>query len=73
MELDQLPMDPFQKADPASLINRVSPGTGRAFIEAHKREPDLFGLDERDLYQKLRLSNRLPSPTDNQLRISFWM
>ena len=51
----------------------VSTDIQAAFIEAQKAEPELFGIDERALYQKLRLSNRLPSPTDNRLRLAFWV
>lgn len=73
-EMDlQITSDAFNRTDPQALINRVGPSVQAAMCDAQKREPDLFGLDERELFQVLRASGRLPTPTDNQLRLKFWL
>lgn len=73
---DQLPTesrDIFQRMEPRSLINLVSPQIQNAMIEAYAKVPELFGLDERDLFKRLRTEGLSPSPTDNRIRLAFWM
>lgn len=41
--------------------------------EALAKRPDLFDLDDRTLYTQLRTEKRQPTPTDNRLRLAFWM
>ncbi len=66
-------IDLWNKADDRSLINIVPPALESAFLAAANANPELFAGDERDLYKKLRDSARTPSPTDNRLRLAFWM
>lgn len=70
---EHLPEDAFNRADPGALINLVPPYVQKSMLETQSREPSLFGMDERALFKTLRASNRLPSPTDNRLRLGFWM
>lgn len=70
---EHLPEDAFNRIDPGALINLVPVTVQSAMIKAHSAEPDLFGCDEHELFRKLRLSNRLPSATDNRIRLAFWM
>lgn len=65
-------MDVWTRSDPRSVINLVPPAVGEAMLLAAKAKPDLFGVDERTLWNTLRLSNKCPSPTDNRLRLKFW-
>lgn len=65
--------DAFDRTEPRSLINLVPNTIQAAMCAAHRQEPDLFGMDERTLFQSLRATQRLPSPTDNRLRLAFWM
>lgn len=74
--MDLLPTiqeDVFQRTEPRALINLVPTQVQSAMLDAQKKEPELFGLDERDLFKKLRQSERTPSPTDNRIRLAFWM
>ena len=64
--------DPWNRADPRSLINLV-PSTVQDFmVRAFSVRPDLFGQDERIVYKALRTEGREPTPTDNRLRLKFW-
>ncbi len=65
--------DAFDRTEPAALINKVPTTFAAAMIKAHQASPELFGLDERALFQRLRQNNLTPSPTDNQVRLAFWM
>lgn len=74
MDLNPAPIsDVFQRTEPRALINLVPPPIQAAMLDSLKKEPELFGLDERDLFKALRGSNRSPSPTDNRIRLAFWM
>ena len=73
MELPTCPQDAWDRTDPRSLINMVTPAFQAAMIEAQKASPDLFGLDEKALFKVLRGREEMPSPTDNRLRMAFWL
>lgn len=74
MDLSLIPnADVFQRTEPRALINLVPSQVQAAMLDAQKKEPELFGLDERDLFKRLRQSERSPSPTDNRIRLAFWM
>lgn len=66
-------VDVWHRTEEHSLINLVPFILQDKFIEAQKKEPGLFGHDERALYKMLRGSNRQPTPTDNRLRLAFWV
>jgi hypothetical protein len=64
--------DLWDRTNPRSIINLVQPGLGRALLEAAKVRGDLFEMDERTLYKQLRSDGKLPTATDNRLRMNFW-
>lgn len=70
---DNLPADPFNRMEPRAPINIVPPGMQRAMLEAFQANPELFAMDETGLYQELRTRGRQISPTDNRLRLAFWL
>lgn len=65
--------DLWDIANPRSVINLVPAKTADLIREAYMKEPDLFGMGERELARLLKDSNRQPSPTDNRLRLNFWL
>lgn len=74
MDLIESPLvDAFNRSEPGALINHVPNQIQEAMIECQRKEPALFGLDERDLFKTLRGANRSPSPTDNRIRLAFWL
>ena len=64
--------DPWNRANEKAVINLVNESTSEKFLRAYKYRPDLFGLDEYTLKQKLRAEKKFPTPTDNRLRLAFW-
>lgn len=64
--------DPFNRAEERALINLVPGAVQAAFLKAHEAKPHLFGLDEDELYAQLKATGKLPTITDNRLRIKFW-
>lgn len=43
-------------------------------LEEHMfTNPEYFDLDERELWRKLRDDSKTPTPTDNRLRLKFWV
>lgn len=67
------PMDVFQRTNERSAINLVAPRIQAAFIDAQKQAPDLFEMDEGDLFKHLRSNGLAPNATDNRLRLAFWL
>lgn len=65
--------DPFNRLEERAPINLVPPALQNAFLAAHQAVPVLFGLTEFDLFKELRTQGRGITPTDNQLRLSFWL
>ncbi len=63
----------WDKDNPRSLINMLPEKPRTAIQNALWEEPSYFELDERDLYKKMRDENQSISPTDNRLRLKFWM
>lgn len=61
------------RSNPRSAVSLAPTQVGNAIEDAAHERPELFLLDERDLYKKLREENAQPSPTDNRLRLKFWM
>lgn len=62
----------FETDNERSIVNLV-PKAIRTAIEEHLHtNPELFDKDERDLYKWFRKEERIPSPTDNRLRLKFW-
>ena len=68
-----LTSDAFDRTNEAAIINLVPNGTCAALLEAQKKEPRLFDLDEEELYKLLRIEGRGPTASDNRLRLTFWL
>lgn len=62
----------MDETNPRSLVNLVTENIAEALKDAIRAIPDFFGIDEREVYQKLRANGTPPSPTDNMLRLRFW-
>lgn len=58
--------------DPRSILNLVPQAVADAISEVLFEHPDLFEVDEHELYKKLGSHGRQPNPTDNRLRLKFW-
>jgi len=70
---NQHAIDLFNRADERAIINLVPPQVQSAMLDSAKRRPDLFNLDEKSLYKTLKQEECTPTPTDNRLRLAFWM
>lgn len=71
---DMIPhQDPFSRTDERALINLVPHQFGKAMVEAYKKNPEWFGCAEHDLYKTLGKQGVRPNPSDNRLRMKFWM
>src|SRR4051812_4816371 len=62
------PVDLWDPENTRSVINIVPATLGSAMLMASRDHGELFVLDERDLKRKVS-----PTPTDNRLRLAFWM
>jgi hypothetical protein len=69
---EQHEIDLWDRTNERAVLNLVPGQVQQAFINASQREPEIFGIDERDLFKRLRSTGRTPSPTDNRLRMAFW-
>ncbi len=65
-------IDPFSRSEPRALINIVGESLETAILTAHAARPELFGLPEAELYDKLYMENKEPNGVDNALRMRFW-
>lgn len=59
--------------EPRSVINLVPAAISIKMKEARDANPELFTLDEQDLYKTISSQKRAPTATDNRLRMKFWM
>jgi hypothetical protein len=70
------PVTLFDQNDPRSLINLLSAPMKKAVEEVlfDAETAALMALDELDLYKKLKETEHYSiTPTDNRLRLKFWM
>lgn len=72
-ETISVPVVIWDEKHPRSLINLVEDRVKDAMQNALKKIPDYFELDEQDLYKKLYSEKLMPTPTDNRIRLRFWM
>lgn len=56
-----------------SIVRLVPPAVSQLFQDHIFTHEEFFNLDEKELYKRLRDTNAQPSPTDNRLRLKFWM
>lgn len=73
-----LPAEPgdivlWDESNPQSVINMVKQVTQVKMKKALAEQPELFERDEQELLLTLRRNHCGPSPTDNRLRLKFWM
>lgn len=61
-------VDLWDRTNPRSIINIVPETIAAAMIRSSQDRPDLFAMDERALMKEVS-----PSPTDNRIRLAFWM
>lgn len=63
-----LASDLWDRTNDRSIINLVPGKVAEAMLVAGKARPELFDLDEKALKRAVS-----PSPTDNRLRLAFWI
>src|ERR1041384_7730963 len=68
-----LPPSLADRSNPISVVNLVPGAVGKALEDALFTNPEFFDKDERALWVFLRKDNKQPTPTDNRLRLKFWM
>lgn len=73
MDQTAVVFDPFNRTDERALINIVPTSFASNILSAHQAKPEYFGLEERGLWQLLRSQKLQPNPSDNRLRMKFWM
>ena len=73
MDQTAIAIDPFNRAEERSLINIVPPGFAASILKAHQEKPEWFGETEHTLYKVLRREKLQPNPSDNRIRMKFWM
>lgn len=63
---------PLDLSEPRSPINLSNATMQEKIKAAAAAEPELFELDEANLYDALKKSKRTPTATDNRIRLAFW-
>ena len=63
----------WDKDNPRALVNLVPDVINQRMQEALKKSPDLFEMDEKKLRDVLRKREENITPTDNRIRIKFWV
>lgn len=66
-------VDLWNRADERSVINLVPQAVSMAMVDAGKKDPALFQMDEHTLWMTLKYRKKLPNATDNRLRLAFWL
>lgn len=61
------------ESNPRSVVRLVPASLSTNIKDALFEHPEFFDKDERALWTALRLANAQPTPTDNRLRLKFWM
>lgn len=67
------PVSLLETDNPAAVINLVPPSLKTAIEDAFFELEHLFHCDERELFMELKRNNRMPSATDNRVRLKFWV
>ncbi len=67
------PTDLWDEKHPRSLLALVPTKWAQGFKNAHHARPELFDLDERELYVYLRANGYTPSPALNTIRLRLWL
>ncbi len=61
-------LDFWDRSNPRSVVNLMPRHVAECMELAAKNRPELFQMDERQLRRKLS-----PTPTDNRMRLAFWL
>ena len=56
-----------------TLTEYVPPEVSKRIDEAKHLKPELFDMDERELFKTLKANGKMPTATDSRIRIKFWM
>lgn len=62
----------FDRRDPRSVVNLVTPEVADAIERAGAERPELFGMDDITLMKRLKADGHMPNAVDNRIRIRFW-
>lgn len=63
----------LNKANPRSVINLLPENVRNRVLEVVASHSSWFNLDEGELYPRLKADCALPKPTDDILRMKFWL
>lgn len=63
----------WDEESPQSMLNCLDTRTKRLITETRESEPELFELDEHELFEVLERRRKVPTPTLNRLRGQLWM
>ena len=63
----------WDETNPRSVFNLLPQSVKNHLTEAFKAKPEIFNMDEYVLYRTLSRNNIQPSPTDNTIRMKFWI
>lgn len=66
-------IDIWDSNEPRSVVNLVPDVISSRMRAARQVSPELFTLDEQDLFKTISSQRRAPTATDNRLRMKFWM
>lgn len=67
------PADLWDTEHPRSFMALIPGKWVQSFKDARHARPELFEMDERELYSKLREEKLTPSPTVNTIRLRLWL
>jgi hypothetical protein len=63
----------WDESEQFSVMNML-PDMVKNRCKARREEaPDLFNMDEQELYKEMRIKRHTPSASDNRIRLKFWM
>ena len=63
----------WDRNNPRSIANLLPPNYAEILSKGWLTRPDLHGLNDRELWKKLRAEGKTPNPHDNRMRYKFWV
>lgn len=72
-ELNTTEVSALDNQNERSAVRLVPERIGKNILDAVFEKPEYFDKDERELHKYLRSLEMTPTPTDNRLRLKFWM
>jgi hypothetical protein len=67
-----VPEDMFDLESPRSFLSLMPEKWATKIMDARHERPDLFEMDERELYKHLKAEGKAPSAILNTLRLKLW-